>query len=45
MMAAVASLICREKVILEGGEAVKKSYPDFFDVMENAGLSGNLERI
>ena len=44
MMAAVASLICREKVVLTGSAAVRKSYPDFFAVMEKAGLSGNLER-
>lgn len=45
MMAAIASLLCREKVQLTGSEAVKKSYPDFFQVMREAGLDGNIERI
>ena len=44
MMSAVASLICGGKVILKGSEAVRKSYPDFFRVMEEAGLAGNIER-
>ena len=44
MMAAVMSLICTDKVILEGSEAVNKSYPGFFKDMKEAGFDGNLER-
>lgn len=45
MMAAVASLICEDKVQLTGAQAVNKSYPEFFEVLEEAGLSGNIERM
>lgn len=31
MLAAVASLACTQSVTLDGGEAVSKSYPDFFN--------------
>lgn len=44
MMAAVASLISREKVIIDGSDAVQKSYPGFFQVMEDIGLDTNVER-
>lgn len=44
MMAAVASLICEDKVIIDGAEAVNKSYPDFFQVMKDAGLDQKIER-
>ena len=42
MMATVASLICDEKVLLYGADAVEKSYPDFFAVCRKAGLDYNL---
>ncbi len=44
MMAAVASLICREKVVLSGAQAVNKSYPAFFSELERLGLDSNIER-
>ena len=44
MMAAIASLICDGKVTLTGSQAVKKSYPDFFRILEEAGLGENIER-
>lgn len=44
MMASVASLICEEDVILTGSHAVNKSYPDFFQVLEELGLNYRLER-
>ncbi len=44
MMAAIASLICDEKVTITGSQAVKKSYPDFFRILEEAGLGENIER-
>ncbi|MFQ9894543.1 MAG: 3-phosphoshikimate 1-carboxyvinyltransferase, partial [Emergencia sp.] len=44
MMASVASLICEEEVILTGSHAVNKSYPDFFQVLEELGLNYRLER-
>ncbi|MDO4869771.1 MAG: 3-phosphoshikimate 1-carboxyvinyltransferase [Bacillota bacterium] len=37
MMAAVAAAICREPVIIEGSEAVRKSYPGFFDDYQSLG--------
>lgn len=45
MMCAVASLACRKKVSLTGSESVKKSYPAFFELFEEAGLSHNLKLI
>ena len=30
MSAAVAAILCRESVTVEGSEAVEKSYPDFW---------------
>lgn len=44
MMAAIASLICDGPVTITGSQAVKKSYPDFFRVLEEAGLGKNIER-
>ncbi|MBR5315733.1 MAG: 3-phosphoshikimate 1-carboxyvinyltransferase [Firmicutes bacterium] len=44
MMAAIASLLCEDKVVIEGADAVNKSYPDFFQVLEEVGLDGNVER-
>ena len=44
MMAAIASLISKDKVKIEESEAVNKSYPDFFEHMEMLGLHGNIER-
>ena len=37
MAAAIAATICREPVIIRGAEAVKKSYPDFFDDFRKLG--------
>lgn len=45
MMCAIASVICDEKVELTGAKAVNKSYPEFFEVLKEAGLDGNVERI
>lgn len=42
MMAAVASIISRKPVTIEGAEAVGKSYPAFFDRMREMNLDGNL---
>ena len=44
MMAAAASLISDGTVTIRGAEAVKKSYPDFFDVWKEAGLGDRIER-
>lgn len=38
MMAAIASTLCAEPVILSGAEAVNKSYPDFWRDFEEAKL-------
>ena len=43
MMEAIASLVCKEKVILIGSSAVNKSYPGFFDKLKEAGLADNVE--
>lgn len=45
MMAAIASLLCKEKVRIIGWHAVRKSYPSFFDRLEDLGLDGNIELI
>lgn len=45
MMAAIASLLCEEKVKLTGANAVEKSYPGFFEDLKALGLSTNIERI
>lgn len=39
MSAAIAALICAEPVTVIGAEAVKKSYPTFFDEIEKRGMS------
>ncbi|MBQ6622577.1 MAG: 3-phosphoshikimate 1-carboxyvinyltransferase [Mogibacterium sp.] len=44
MMAAVASLRSEKTVQLHGSEAVRKSYPEFFGVLDAQGLGYNLER-
>jgi len=44
MMAAIISLLCEDKVIIYGADAVKKSYPTFFETMKEAGLDYNIER-
>jgi 3-phosphoshikimate 1-carboxyvinyltransferase len=43
MMAAVSSLVSDGRVVIEGSDAVSKSYPDFFDVFTGLGFAGNLE--
>ncbi len=37
MAAAIASCICKDNVIIEGAEAVNKSYPTFFDDFKSLG--------
>lgn len=37
MAASVASAICRENVVIEDAECVNKSYPNFFESLENLG--------
>ena len=37
MAAAVAALRCDGNVTIKGAEAVKKSYPNFFDDYKNLG--------
>lgn len=44
MMAAVMSLITKNKVVIRGSRAVSKSYPEFFSEMGKAGFSDNLIR-
>ena len=44
MMAALASLISKNKVVIKDSDAVKKSYPDFFKHMHIVELDKNLER-
>lgn len=41
MMAAIASIVCDNPVIIENAESVKKSYPDFFS--DFSLLGGNIE--
>ena len=43
MMAAIASIKCTAPVIIEGAEAVEKSYPHFFEDFKKLG--GNFEVI
>lgn len=45
MMAAIASLICKEKVVITGTEAVRKSYPHFFEDLNKLQMDRNIERI
>ena len=42
MSAAIAATVCKEPVVVLGAEAVKKSYPKFWD--EYARLGGNYEQ-
>lgn len=42
MMAAVLSLIAKDKVTITGSSAVNKSYPTFFRELEQAGMSDNV---
>ncbi len=42
MMAAVLSLIAKDKVTITGSGAVNKSYPTFFRELEQAGMSDNV---
>ena len=44
MMAAVLSLITEGKVVITGSRSVSKSYPTFFEELENAGLADNIVR-
>ena len=44
MMAAVCSLFSEEKVVINGADAVKKSYPGFYEDFEKAGFAANIER-
>jgi len=37
MMAAIASAVCTEPVTITGAEAVRKSYPQFFEELEGLG--------
>lgn len=41
MMAAIASIVCDNPVIIENAESVKKSYPNFFS--DFSSLGGNIE--
>lgn len=43
MMAAIASLVCDEKLTILGKEAVNKSYPGFFEELESKGLAWNIQ--
>ena len=43
MSLAVASLVCREAVIVSGSECVQKSYPEFWQ--DFAALGGNIETV
>lgn len=43
MSAAIAAAICHAPVIIEGAEAVNKSYPGFFDDMKSLGADIRLE--
>ncbi len=37
MSAAIAALFCREPVVIRGAQAVRKSYPDFFEDLKRLG--------
>ena len=43
MSACIASQVCKDKVVIENAEAVKKSYPHFFDDMKKLGFDIELE--
>lgn len=42
MSAFIASCICEDKVVLDGAEAIKKSYPDFIRDFESLGGEANV---
>lgn len=42
MSAIIASLICKDNVILDGAEAINKSYPDFISHFESLGGKTNV---
>ena len=42
MMAAIASLVCEDKVHITGAGAVRKSYPNFFQEMKRLGIDDKL---
>ncbi|MCI5697654.1 MAG: hypothetical protein PUG43_00470 [Clostridiales bacterium] len=42
MMAALASLISKNPIIIDGWKSVSKSYPRFFRDLKEAGLDGNV---
>ena len=42
MSAIIAALICKDKVILNGAEAINKSYPDFISHFESLGGKTNV---
>lgn len=42
MMVALASLISKDAIILEGWKSIKKSYPTFFKELHKAGLDYNI---
>lgn len=43
MMEAIASLAADSPVVIRDADAVSKSYPGFFQVLEKAGLAGNVK--
>ena len=43
MSAAVASAVCKNTVTITGAEAVRKSYPDFWNDFVSLGLNISLE--
>lgn len=45
MMEAALSLITEGKIVIRGADAVRKSYPEFFQHMKELGLDKNLETI
>ena len=45
MMASIASILTKDKVNIIGWEAVSKSYPSFYERLEELNLDGNIERV
>lgn len=39
MSASIASAVCENQVIIEGSEAVEKSYPQFFEIIKTIGFN------
>ena len=39
MSASIASAVCENQVIIEGAEAVEKSYPQFFEIIKTIGFN------